>query len=82
VAANANAALPVDAAASANVLSDGAQAGAAATQTSAIGQTLDGEAIATSDQTSAIGQGEGDATAVPPGPETPPDPTQEAESSG
>ncbi len=77
VAANANAALPVDAAASANVLSEGAQAGAAATQTSSIGQTLDGEAIATADQTSAIGQGEGDATAVPPGPETPPDPTEE-----
>jgi len=62
VAANANAALPVDAAASANVLSDGAQAGAAATQTSAIGQTLDGEAIATSDQTSDINQGEADAS--------------------
>ena len=51
--------------------------GAAATQTSAIGQTMDGEAIATADQTSAIGQGEGDAAAVPPGPETPPDPTEE-----
>ena len=72
VAANANAALPIDAAASANVLSEGAQAGAAATQTSAIGQTLDGEAIATSDQTSDINQGE----AVPPGPETPPDPSE------
>ena len=67
VAANANAALPIDAAASANVLSEGAQAGAAATADLVIGQTLDGEAIATADQTSAIGQGQGDATAVPPG---------------
>ena len=62
VAANANAALPVDAAASANVLSEGAQAGAAATQTSVIGQSMDGEAIATSDQTSDIDQGESDPT--------------------
>jgi hypothetical protein len=61
---DANAALPVDAAAAANVLSPDAQAGAAATQSSAIGQSLDGVATATSDQTSAIGQGEGDGDAV------------------
>ncbi|MDA0140138.1 hypothetical protein [Solirubrobacter deserti] len=58
VAANANAALPIDAAASANVLSEGAQAGASATQTSVIGQSLEGEANATSDQVSDIEQGE------------------------
>jgi hypothetical protein len=76
VAANANAALPLDAAASANVLSPDAQAGAAATQTSVIGQSLDGEATATANQTSAIGQGEGDgdAVAIPPEPEPDPEP--------
>ncbi len=76
VAANANAALPLDAAAAANVLSPDAQAGAAATQTSVIGQSLDGEATATANQTSAIGQGEGegDAVAVPPEPEPEPYP--------
>jgi hypothetical protein len=58
VAANANAALPIDAAASANVLSEGAQAGATAPQTSVIGQSLEGEATATSNQVSDIQQGE------------------------
>ena len=58
VAANANAALPIDAAVSANALSPGAESIASAEQTSVIGQSLDGTAIADSDQNSNIEQGE------------------------
>jgi hypothetical protein len=58
VALNANAALPVDASVSANILSEGADSGAAAEQVSVINQDLDGVAIADPDQTSAIDQGE------------------------
>ncbi len=58
VAANANIAAPIDAAVSANVLSPDAQSAAVASQTSVINQDLDGVAIADSDQTSDIGQGE------------------------
>jgi hypothetical protein len=58
VAANANAALPIDAAVSANVLSDGGVSQAQAAQTSVIGQSLDGVAIADADQASNIDQGE------------------------
>jgi hypothetical protein len=56
IAANANAALPIDASVSANVLSPGAESGAAAQQVSSISQNLDGVAIADPDQTSAIDQ--------------------------
>ncbi len=65
VAANANVAAPIDAAVAANVASPDATAAAAATQNSTIIQDLDGTAIADSDQTSGIEQGEGggDATA-------------------
>jgi hypothetical protein len=58
IALNANAALPIDAAVSANVLSPGAESGAMAEQTSVINQDLDGVAIADPDQTSDISQGE------------------------
>jgi len=58
IAANANAALPIDAAVSANILSPGADSGAQATQVSVINQELDGVAIADPDQTSDIDQGE------------------------
>jgi hypothetical protein len=58
IAANANAALPIDAAVSANILSPGASSGAAAEQVSVINQDLDGVAIADPDQTSDIDQGE------------------------
>lgn len=58
IAANANAALPIDAAVSANVLSPGAESGAAAQQVSVINQNLDGVAIVDPDQTSDIDQGE------------------------
>ncbi len=58
IAANANAALPIDAAVSANILSPGAQSGAAAEQVSVINQDLDGVAIADPDQASDIDQGE------------------------
>jgi len=58
VAANANAALPIDAAVSANVLSPGAESGAQAEQVSVINQDLDGTAIVDPDQTSDIEQGE------------------------
>jgi hypothetical protein len=65
VAANANVAAPIDAAVAANVASPDATAAAAATQNSTIIQDMDGTAIADSDQTSGIEQGEGggDATA-------------------
>jgi hypothetical protein len=58
VAANANAAVPIDAAVSANIASPDATSLASAPQDSAIVQDLDGEATATADQTSDIGQGE------------------------
>ena len=58
VALNANAALPIDAAVSANILSPGAESGAQAEQISVINQDLDGVAIADPDQTSNIEQGE------------------------
>ena len=48
----------VDAAVSANVLSPGAESGAAAPQVSVINQQLDGVAIVDPDQTSDIDQGE------------------------
>ncbi len=64
VALNANAALPIDAAASANVLSPGAESGAQAEQLSVINQDLDGVAIADPDQTSNIDQGETAAAAT------------------
>ena len=65
VAANANIAAPIDAAVSANILSPDATSAAVASQTSVINQDLDGVAIADTDQTSDIGQGEvgADATA-------------------
>ena len=58
LALNANAALPIDAAVSANILSPGAYSGAEAEQISVINQDLDGVAIADPDQTSNIEQGE------------------------
>ena len=58
IALNANAALPIDAAVSANILSPGAESGAMAEQTSIINQDLGGVAIADPDQTSDISQGE------------------------
>ena len=58
IALNANAALPIDAAVSANILSPGAESGAQAEQVSVINQDLDGVAIADPDQTSNIEQGE------------------------
>src|SRR5919204_486483 len=58
VAANANAALPIDAAVTANVLSPDAVALATADQNSLLQQMLLGNAIATSNQDSAISQGE------------------------
>jgi hypothetical protein len=58
VAANANIAAPIDAAVSANILSPDSDSVAVASQTSVINQELDGVAIADTDQTSDIGQGE------------------------
>lgn len=58
IALNANAALPIDAAVSANILSPGAESGAQAEQISVINQDLDGVAIADPDQYSNIDQGE------------------------
>ncbi len=63
IAANANAALPIDAAVSANILSPGAESGAAAQQVSVVDQQLDGVAIADPDQASDIDQGEAAAAA-------------------
>ncbi len=57
VAGNANIAAPIDAAVGANVLSDGSTAQAMADQGVAIQQGITGEAVANSDQDSAIGQG-------------------------
>ena len=56
VAANANVALPIDAAVSANVLSSGSTAAAGATQGVMIDQLISGQAIANADQTAAIDQ--------------------------
>jgi len=56
VAANANVAAPIDAAVSANILSDNSQSAAMAQQDAIITQNIDGNAEATSDQTSAIDQ--------------------------
>jgi hypothetical protein len=64
IALNANAALPIDAAVSANILSPGAESGAMAEQTSVINQDLDGVAIADPDQYSDIDQGETAAAAT------------------
>ena len=61
VAANANAALPIDAAASANVLSRARRPARPPRRRRSSARRLDGEAIATADQTSDIEQGEGDA---------------------
>jgi hypothetical protein len=64
LAANANVALPIDAAVSANVLSPGSISLADANQTSIIEQVLQGDATASSNQDSAIMQGEEGGTAV------------------
>jgi hypothetical protein len=64
LAANANLALPIDAAVSANVLSPGSVSLADANQTSIIEQVLQADATASSNQDSAIMQGEGGGTAV------------------
>ena len=56
VAANANVAAPIDAAVSANVLSPDATSAAIADQSSVIAQDLDGEAIAIADQASDLQQ--------------------------
>jgi hypothetical protein len=64
LAANANVALPIDAAVSANVLSPGSVSLADANQTAIIEQVLQGDATASSNQDSAIMQGEGGGTAV------------------
>jgi hypothetical protein len=58
LAANANIAAPIDAAVSANILSPDSTSLATADQNSVIVQTLQGVANATTDQTSAIDQGE------------------------
>jgi hypothetical protein len=58
IAANANLALPIDAAVTANILSPNAVALATADQTALLQQTLDADAIASSEQDSAISQGE------------------------
>jgi hypothetical protein len=57
VAANANVAAPIDASVAANILSEDASSTAIAQQTAIITQTIDGSAVATSDQVSDIGQG-------------------------
>jgi hypothetical protein len=59
VAANANVAAPIDAAVSANIASPDAQSVADASQTTLIDQSIDGNATATGDQTSDIGQSTG-----------------------
>ncbi|MEV0675659.1 peptidoglycan-binding protein [Actinosynnema sp. NPDC050436] len=67
VAGNLNVAAPIDAAVSANVLSDGSTSQALADQGVAIQQGITGEAVANSDQDSAIGQGETPAPQPPAG---------------
>jgi hypothetical protein len=64
LAANANVALPIDAAVSANLLSPGSVSLADANQTAIIEQVLQGDATASSNQDSAIMQGEGGGSAV------------------
>ncbi|CCH30156.1 peptidoglycan-binding protein [Actinosynnema sp. NPDC047251] len=66
VAGNANVAAPIDAAVGANVLSDGSSAQALADQGVAIQQGITGEALANSDQDSAIDQGQTPAPAPQP----------------
>ena len=56
VAANANVAAPIDAAVSANIGSVGSDATAISQQSALIDQSIDGNATATGDQTSTIGQ--------------------------
>ncbi|HEY7047222.1 MAG TPA: hypothetical protein VH373_08380, partial [Jatrophihabitantaceae bacterium] len=63
IGANANIAAPINAAVDANVLSVGSESQAAALQTGAMHQGIFGNATATSDQTSSIGQGGAPATA-------------------
>jgi hypothetical protein len=63
VAANANVAAPIDAAVSANVLSPDGTSVAQAPQDSIVSQSLEGEANATANQTAAIGEGDGTASA-------------------
>jgi hypothetical protein len=65
VAANANVAAPIDAAASANVLSSGSDAQALADQGTLIDQGINADATADSAQDSTIDQGAGSADAVP-----------------
>ena len=65
VAANANAAIPIDAAVSANVLSPDATSLATADQDAMLQQLLAGDAIATTTQDSAINQGEINEDIVP-----------------
>lgn len=59
VAANANAALPVNASVSANVLSLGSSSAAVANQDAAIDQYLSGDAIANAPQTAVVDQSDG-----------------------
>lgn len=66
VAANANAAAPIQGAVSANVLSVGSDSAAVADQHGTIDQTLSGSAIADAPQHSAIDQGAGTAGAADP----------------
>jgi hypothetical protein len=58
IGANANIAAPINAAVDANVLSVGSESQAGAMQVGAIHQGIDGNATATSDQHSSIGQGD------------------------
>lgn len=62
VGANANIAAPINAAVDGNVLSTGSEAQAGAYQTGAVHQGIDGNATATSGQTSSIAQGGGTTT--------------------
>lgn len=57
VAANANVAAPIDASVGANVLSNGSISSASAPQESVIGQSLNGEAVATANQNATVSQG-------------------------
>ena len=62
IGANANIAAPINAAVDGNVLSTGSEAQAGAYQTGAVHQGIDGNATATSGQTSSIAQGGGTTT--------------------
>lgn len=66
IGANANIAAPINAAVDGNVLSTGSEAQAGAYQIGAVHQGIDGNATATSDQNSSIGQGSPGST-TPPG---------------